>query len=334
MQYFQDFEYLLIDAANAYGLDKENWDARLNWATDNMNDLVEIANDDPETESPFILRKVANAIDRVRHGLSTDHTMSLDCTASGAQILSVAAGCKVGCESTNVIDTGRRRDWYTDCTVKMDKLLPHGFPEGIGRNEVKKSLMTSLYNSRAKPRELFGEDTVELKAFYRVRRATVPGAVDAMKAINDCWDKNAYSHDWTMPDGFEVRLPVMESNAYRIEVDGLSHFSFTHRMNVNEPSSHGISLCANITQAIDSYIVRCMYRGAKEAYFDIATIHDAFYCHPRHMNELRDLYMKTLGSIYEMNLLNIILEQLIGRPYWETEKGLDISSDNSNYALS
>mgnify|MGYP001552800247 FL=1 len=48
MRNFTGLEYLYIDIANQYGLDKENWDTRIHWTKDNEPDLeiqVHLADD-------------------------------------------------------------------------------------------------------------------------------------------------------------------------------------------------------------------------------------------------------------------------------------------------
>ena len=76
MELFTAWEYLLIDAANNYGLDKKLFGERIQWATDNLDHLEELAVGEQWKERPLYLKAV-KAIRKAQAGLPTGHMSAL-----------------------------------------------------------------------------------------------------------------------------------------------------------------------------------------------------------------------------------------------------------------
>ena len=80
MQQFTGLEYLKIDIANAFGLDKESWSTRIEWV-DNaylmLENMIETANE------PMLYLKAVKALRKTEAGLPSGHAMMLDATSSG-----------------------------------------------------------------------------------------------------------------------------------------------------------------------------------------------------------------------------------------------------------
>jgi hypothetical protein len=228
--------------------------------------------------------------------------------------------------NVNLTPTGNREDIYTKIGNKM----------GLDRSIVKKPIMTTFFGSKKQPAEIFGENTLELAAFYALLNTEAPGAMELMQLIQAFWNPNALEHNWIMPDKHIVRVKVMDHVDKKIEIDEFSHKTFTHRAMVNRPQNKGLSLAANITHSIDGYIVREMVRRAKKNGFELATIHDSFWTHPNNMNAVRRSYIQILAEIADSNLLQHILDQLL--PGWGayTKKSTSLSKVilQSDYALS
>ena len=101
------------------------------------------------------------------------------------------------------------------------------------------------YNSEAKPKELFGEDTPELKAFYAALDQVTPGARKIQRIINDAWDKLKDSNVWTLPDGHTAYCPVTKVLESRLEIPEISaKIVYTHSVQrANDAEKR--SLCPN-----------------------------------------------------------------------------------------
>lgn len=251
-QQFTGCEYLMIDAANAFGLDKEVFEKRIAWTRENLDCLEAFV---AEADDPVMFTKAVVTIRKVQKGLPTGHMVGLDSTTSGAQILSALTGCRNGMLLTNLVDPNKRYDCYTEIFLSMVSKLEEIECE-VTRAEAKEALMTMLYGSSAKPKEVFGDDTIELEKFNVTVQEDLPGAYEFLQEAKDAWQPFALNHSWTLPDMHVASVNVMEKKTIGIEIDELDHHTFNHTFNVNEGTKSGVSLAANITHSIDAYIPR------------------------------------------------------------------------------
>lgn len=309
MQFFTGFEYMQIGAANAFGLDRENWDTRLDWASDHKKQIM---NESPalieKAKEPILFYKHIKAIKQVVLGSKTRFIASVDATASGIQVLSALSGCHESAKATNLIDTGNRNCAYDIAANTMNKMLGGK----LTRNQLKKPVMTLFYGSTAEPKNIFGEDTPELEAFYKMLKSSFAGAYEAMEDIQSCHNPENMVNTWTLPDGHTAYVPVTDKVTKRIEVDELNHATFSHTAEIHAKPEYDVSLAANVTHSIDGYMVREVIRRASVAGFQVATIHDAFFASPNHLNEVRKFYRDVMVEIAESDLLQDILRQVTG----------------------
>jgi hypothetical protein len=328
MQLFTSLDYIKIAIAGAYGHDKKRWDARIKWTDKYMHKMEEMRK---KADEPLLMKKAMNAYDDALNGVPSGYMMSLDCTASLLQLMSVLIGCRKTAENVNVVDTGRRADIYAKATKVMKKIVSL-----VSRKDVKPALMTHFYGSKRQPELLFGQGTPELAAFYETLEKELPGAVEVMQDIQSCWQPYALEHSWYMPDGHLAKVKVVQAVDKKIEIDEFDHKTFTYRMYENIGSKKGLSLAANVIHSIDGWIVREMVRKATKQGFEMLTIHDSFWCHPNHMNQVRRNYNYILAEINDSNMLGDILSQICGSKV-SYERYDEIDSDKireSNYSLS
>lgn len=255
MTFYTGYEYLLIDAASQFGLDKLTFEDRIAWTEANLNDL-EARADEAETKPLYI--KAVQAIRKAQQGLPTGHMVGVDGCCSGIQVMSVLTGCEAGAKATGLVDPDVRADAYEACTTEMNNILGGGLV--VARSDAKQALMTSFYGSKAQPKTLFGEETPELAAFYQAAQTIAPGAWELLQDLLGSWQPYALGHQWVMPDGFDARIKVMKKVEARIEVDELDHATFTYEFYENHGSKSGLSNAANVTHSVDAYILRCMHR--------------------------------------------------------------------------
>ena len=266
MKTFTAFEWLLIDIGTQFGLDKEVFEKRLDWAKENIDSLEAIGDKAQWKEKPLYIKAVM-ALRKVQKGLPTGHMIGCDSTASGVQIMSAITGCHAGALATGLIDPEVRADVYTSSTAVMNQTLhSKGITVDVSRANMKQAVMCSFYGSKLEPEMLFGKDTEELECFYQTMEKVAPGAWELRKDLLEAWQPYALSHEWQLPDGFEAKVKVMQQvttaggNLPRIEIDELEHYQFGYTYYENKGSKKGLSLVANAVHSIDGYIVRTMHR--------------------------------------------------------------------------
>ena len=285
MQQFTGFQYLLIDACNQMGFDKLPFDERIEWATQNLDQLEAIADQRVQDEMPLprdekwkeeaLYRKAVQAIRKAQQGIPTGHLVGMDACASGIQVMSAMTGCVIGAQSTGLVGNVRS-DAYGICTEHMNTLLQaEGLSVDVPRKDAKMALMTAFYSSTDVPKEIFGEDTPELNAFYQAAQATAPGAWELLQDLKAAWQPYALVHQWKLPDGFDARVKVMEKVSARVEVDELDHATFTYEFYENMGSKKGRSLPANVVHSTDGYVLRCIHRRCNYNAVDVTTAYAA-----------------------------------------------------------
>ena len=269
MNCYSGFEYLLIDAANSFGLDKLTFEERIQWSRTNLDQLESLTD---KAESTYLYMKSVAAIRKAQQGIPTGHLVALDAVCSGMQIMSAITGCLSGARATGLVDPNRRADAYTELTQRMQVIL--GSNIHVTRKDAKAALMTSYYGSKEQPKIIFGEDTQELAAFYQACMEMAPGAYELLQELLDTWQPYALVHAWKLPDGFDARVKVMQWEETRIEVDELDHASFTYEYYVNQGSKKGLSNVANTVHSIDGFILREMVRRCNHKGLNVKQLHD------------------------------------------------------------
>ena len=255
---YTGWEYLAIDVANNFNLDldKKTFEERIDWFNSNIEDLEKLAEGDKWKERPLYLKAV-QTIRKAQKGASTGHMVGLDATCSGMQIMSVMTGCKPGAKATGLINPNARADAYTECMSVVNNFITTNVI--VSRSEIKEAVMTHLYGSKAEPEKLFGKDTEELAAFHKAMRIMAPGASEMLEALIHSWKPYELAHEWVLPDGYEVFIPVMQVQEDRIEVDELGS-SFTYQWSENLGVKKGVKNAANCVHSVDAYLLRTVIR--------------------------------------------------------------------------
>jgi hypothetical protein len=302
MQKFTGREYLLIDIASRFGMDRDTWDDRLQWTEDNINDLEFMMN----PKEGILYRKAVRALRTVDQGKPTNHIMGLDATASGLQVMACLSGCYKTASEVNLINDGIRHDVYGSIGKYMGDILGKPFH----RNEMKDPLMTTFYGSTAQPKTIFGANTPELHAYYAVIQERLMGAWRVLQVIQQHWNPNTTHHEWTLPDYHTAWVPVTGTAEKSLEIDELRHLRMAYRTQLLGTLERSRSLAANVVHSLDGWICRQMVLMAHKQGFWLAPIHDCFYTSPKYMNQVRQNYLTLLAWIADNPVLENILRNL------------------------
>ncbi len=258
-QEFNGMQYLAIDIANALDIksethDKQTFDERIAWVKKNRDTLEDWT---LKAGNPLIYKKAVQSFRHAEKGEAIGHLVELDATTSGTQIMSAMTGCKTGAQWTNLVDSSKRYDAYSEgFRVVKEYLAKEGIKTNeVTRKQIKQALMTGLYGSNKEPEAVFGADTVELKAFYDMLENCLEGAWELRCDLIDIWRPDLAVNEWDLPDGFHAYVPVHSKRKLSVEVDELEH-RFTYSYEHYGPTEHGVSLAANVIHSIDGFMVR------------------------------------------------------------------------------
>ena len=257
MQLLTAREYLKVDIANNYGLDKKTWDERIAWFDENEANLLNLVD---EAEDSALFFAGVNAWNDMKAGKPIGYAVALDATSSGLQLLACLTGDRSAAELCNVVnymgENGKplRRDAYTVIYHKMLDIL--GEASRIKRSDTKQAVMTAFYGSEAKPKEVFGEG-IRLKTFENVMETVASGPWALNKFLLQCGNPNANRYVWVLPDNYHAVIKVMVPEVQTVNFLG-KPFDITRMVQGTEEKTRMLS--ANITHSIDGMVVREMLR--------------------------------------------------------------------------
>lgn len=263
MQKFTAIEYLMIAVANTYGLDKLTWNQRIKWVNDHIDSLENIAKD---ADEPAQYDAAVRALRKARNGDYIGYGVGLDATSSGTQWLAVLTRDRNAAKLCNILGTGNREDIYTNIYTKVCEQV--GIDGKIEREHVKKAIMTSLYGSEAKPKEIFGENSFALQTFYDTMEKELPLVWDFNKDCLSIWRKDIDEYAWTLPDNFHAKCKVMIPRKETIHYDGYYSTVTTY---VQGCKTKGKELSANFTHSVDGYVMRELIRRCM---YDVNKVHE------------------------------------------------------------
>lgn len=117
---YNPMQYIAIDVANQYGLDKEIYEVRIQWVKDNITRLEDL---EPQADEPILYGKAVRALRDAMAGKEIGHAVALDSVCSGMQLMSAVMGCRKGMSITGLIHQDERSDAYTSVTTAINEIL-------------------------------------------------------------------------------------------------------------------------------------------------------------------------------------------------------------------
>jgi hypothetical protein len=203
VQLFSPRQYLKIDIANNFGLDKKDWNERIEWFDENEHQLDALLS---QAETPALYYAGITAWRDINRKIPSGYPISLDACSSGLQLLACLTGDIQAAKLCGVISTGYREDAYTNLYDAM--LSQSDTSSKVTRDMVKSAIMCSLYGSLAVPKEVFGEGEL-LDIFFKTMQENAPYAWELNQIFLQMWDPEVIKHSWVLPDNFHVHIKVM-----------------------------------------------------------------------------------------------------------------------------
>ena len=322
--------YLKIDIANAFGLDKQSYEDRINFV-DSFS-IERIKEEEFLADSPYEYRNAVEQLSNHYNGLPVEHITYLDCTNQALQLYAVLTSCKDTAYLCNISSGNELTDAYGVLAIAMNEITGLDI---FDRNNCKKALMTTLYGKMDGESEIikyFIENGVVYQdqitdeelanAFQKAMRAIAPHAMRAMDVLQslNCADIDTYY--WTMPDGFKVKYDVKSTQKLEISCKTKSgvKFHFDRDVQVYKGSEFNRGMSPNVIHSVDGYVAREMIRRMTQPCTEfkrnypafITSIHDAFGTHPNNAEEMTWHYTNIMCELNDSDLLRNIMSQISG----------------------
>lgn len=343
--------WLKIDLANTFGLDKETFDKRVAFIDKNIDDML--SNPDEwiaKADEPLLFKIALESYQEgVVEGKPIGHIVRLDATTSGPQLMSTIMRDRQAMKHLNVIGDKTRFDFYTLVAKETYKNSKDDPVWGKGkvnfkeiRSIVKKPIMTSFYNSKENPKEIFKEDSDALSAFYDALDKYSKGALKLQEFINSCVDNQATFNAWHLPDGHYAYCPVEKLvKGKTIELHELGkHIKIKYEYTDNLPNPFDIrSLTPNVIHSIDAWICRTVISNLSDIGIEVSPIHDSFGVHPNYCDDLRKAYRGCLARLYKEPIIDNIVSEITGedikvtRPKFSQEIYEEIINNEKGYYI-
>ena len=218
MQTFTGIEYLKIDVANNFGLDRLTYQERIDWFNTNINFSPETTSTDiiewitvNQPKEPELFFASVQAYVKYLNDEPSGYMVSFDATASGIQIMSALTGDYTGMLGTNLVDEDTRYDVYTelyDITKDRFKVI-YQEDLSISRNNIKAAIMVMMYGGSKSIMGKIDNDKRVYDLLMEVCKKFINGAYGIRQCVLKCIDKETSIYEWVTPDGFNVSNPIL-----------------------------------------------------------------------------------------------------------------------------
>lgn len=240
--------WLWADLGTSLGFDKLSWFQRALKARKAFAKGADWAIETYKPEDMNICAHAWKACEHMVEDKPVDHMVSIDATASGIQIASCITSDAKAMQLCNVINTGTRVDAYTVVHQQF------GAMKDIERKAIKQALMTMAYGSTAVPKKVFADDYA---AFMNYARKAIGGPMYVNDVLQALWKWDAPTHEWIMPDGFEVKITSNGSTSISCQSPvGLVHATFYEARAGEQERGMG----ANTVHSLDAFVLREIVR--------------------------------------------------------------------------
>ena len=218
MQVFTGIDYLKIDVANNFGLDKVTYQERIDWFNSNINfspestltDIIEWIHIH-EPKEPELFFASAKAYVDYLNEVPSGYMISFDATASGIQIMSAVSGDYTGMLGTNLVDSNTRYDVYTELFEITKERFKGIYKEdlSIERDRIKAAIMVMMYGGSRSIMDKINNDKRVFDMIMDICKEFINGAYGIRSCLLKCIDTETSIYEWVTPDGFHVSNPIL-----------------------------------------------------------------------------------------------------------------------------
>ena len=186
-----------------------------------------------------------------------------DASASGIQLMSVLRGCEKSAESVGLLADN---DFYMLAEQESNLEVNEGMDP---RKVFKQCSMQHFYGGTKTPKRLLGESN--LPKFYQTLWELAPGCQMLLEELQMTYHaKEVFS--WTLPDGFQVSQPVLETKRVELSMPNYPEVTFGYAYKRLIAKDKGLEMAANVVHSVDGYVARELIYRAKQGGLNIDRI--------------------------------------------------------------
>jgi len=348
-------EWIIRQMANSFGWDKKTIEERLTFVEKNTELIKNIATnpidhlrDWEEASDPW---QFAAACKEWESRKSTDfvHTLpiGMDASCNGLQILSILAGCEVGCKFTNVTPSDKPYDFYTivlesvikELESRNDLYNKRWLKFGLNRATVKTPTLSfpyggtthstiahvvSWYNDEANTKlSQFSDGERGKAAAYLANIITssiydnLPNVRWLMEWLKDvarlAGDQNM-NIEWVSPSGMPIKQTCYDFKTRETKFGLNNMFRYVDNKKVSK-RNHIKSIVPNFIHSIDSAILHeVLHRVRKHdvlKHAPISCVHDCYNTTAPYASELLEVMKESFIDVMGRPILEDLRKGLI-----------------------
>ena len=334
--------FLLCYGASLFGIKGSKEDCKI-WANTNRQKIRESYSNPwnqrwwQEAKEPWqFLRWCKEFVDSQEKPNFKSHLpITLDCTSSGLQILSLLTGDKTSAEHTNLTKRDAPSDIYGKVLGELQIILRQDdsshakfwLSKQLDRDLTKPVCMTLPYGAtlygirnsvekwyREKHKDLphgmtdFWTSTMYLsRKIVEAVRKFIPRGLEAMEWLTEVANNIAKANKpvcWLSPSGFMVVQPYMASNGVSVKTNlaGKIRYVLLQKENLKKIDDlrQKLSVSPNFIHSIDASILHFALSKFDK---NVVAIHDCFGTHANFVGELSEIVKESMINIFKINVL-------------------------------
>jgi len=352
-----------IFGANLFGKDKVTHAERCEWVEQHTRLIIASATDpyncrwwqEAKSKWQFLRWCVEFRNHSQIDGYKCSLPITVDCTSSGLQVLSLLTRDKDSALLTNLTESPQLYDVYT--SVK-DSFVAHCKADGSAvarlwlklqpdRSLTKPSVMTIPYGGSTYSIQRTAEEWVRprlakidpvgevrqmwtLTRFYaiavqKIVAELLPKAVECMKWLTQVSKPAAQANQhiaWVSPSKFPVLQPYMKSRSVEVRTCLAGKYRY-FRLNDEDPKRvdkerQASSVAPNFIHSLDASIVHLSFSKFQK---NGVAIHDCYGAHANHMDELTDVVRRAFVEVFSCKNLDTFLADIS-----KSNSGISVSS--------
>lgn len=336
--------WLMVHAANCYGVDKIPYEARVEWVKQHARDIAKAVSDPVSDEfwqsadKPWQFLAACYALDDDKDAKQLP--VQFDGTANGLQHYSAMTRDPVGGNVVNLIPKDEPDALYWEACervaslIKLDRIsgvaVPRDVEQYVTKDVVKQPVMTTTYGVtgygargqiRGKLKEAgVPDEQARAIAKYLAEKIAVgiegmcPGARSAMDWLKDCAiriSKSGRPISWTSPIGMPVIQPYKDGRKGHTQIEtALGRIRIASDDSPPASRKHVQGFAPNFVHSVDASHLMSTALAFSDLNMDFAGVHDSYWMHAGNAGAGYGIIREQFVLLHENDILGDLEREL------------------------